>query len=243
MKSLAAAILAGGMGTRFQPVRKDIPKILAPVAGRPFITYQLDQLADAGLKEVILLTGHLAGEVRRELGEVYRGMRLIHCEEKSPLGTGGAIRSAKSWVGSRPFLVMNGDSYVEFNTDEIVRFHSNRRIAISLVLANVSDTSRFGQVTLDHDGKVTKFQEKVMNSGLGPINAGVYIIQPFVLEKIPEGKVVSLEREILPEYVQRGEVYGLPVPGRFIDIGTPESYAEAPAFFLDAEMNQIAGIS
>ncbi|MFM7148277.1 MAG: sugar phosphate nucleotidyltransferase, partial [Gemmataceae bacterium] len=184
-RSVAAAILAGGMGTRFQPVRMDIPKILAPVAGRPFICYQLDQLADAGFEEVILLTGHLAEEVRRELGEVYRGMRLIHCEEKTPLGTGGAIRSALAWVRKRPLLVLNGDSFVEFKPEELFRFHSSRKMAISLVLAKVDDTSRFGRVSLDKEGMVTNFHEKIKNSGPGQINAGVYMIQPFVQESIP----------------------------------------------------------
>ena len=242
-RSLAAAILAGGMGTRFQPVRMDIPKILAPVAGRPFISYQLDQLADAGLEEVILLTGHLAAEVRRELGEIYRGMRLIHCEEKTPLGTGGAIRSALAWTRKRPLLVLNGDSFVDFKPEVLFRFHSSRKMAISLVLVKVDDTSRFGRVSLSKEGMVTNFHEKINNYGPGRINAGVYIIQPFVQESIPVRKMVSLEREVLPEYVQRGEVYGLPVPGRFIDIGIPESYAEAQNFFLEVEMNQVTGIS
>ena len=112
---LAAVVLAGGMGTRLRSLVADLPKVLAPVAGRPFLTYLLDQIADAGIRHVVLSTGHLAEQFDSVIGNRYRDIQIVYAQEEQPLGTGGAIRFACSFTDADQLLVMNGDSYCGSN--------------------------------------------------------------------------------------------------------------------------------
>jgi NDP-sugar pyrophosphorylase family protein len=235
---VSAAILAGGLGTRLRPVVADRPKVLARVAGRPFLCYLLDQLAQAGLGEVLLLTGHLGEQVRDELGDGYGGVRLVYSREPAPLGTGGAVRAALGCLKAPAVLLLNGDSFFEVDLPAFYRFHVRRGgsgtakpQAASIALTRVADTSRYGRVRLRPGGRVVRFEEKATGAGPGWVNAGVYLLARRVVEAIPEGRPVSLEREVLPAWVARGEVYGHRRRGRFLDIGTPESFARAEEFF------------
>lgn len=234
-KDLTPAILAGGRGTRLRDALPGVPKALAPVAGRPFVTHLLDQLAGAGFRQAVLLTGHLHDEVVRELGESYRGLRLSYSRERQPLGTGGAIRAALPGIASPRLLVMNGDSFVDQDLSDLPWFHGRREAAVSLVLTRVEDAGRYGRVRLGERGQVVTFEEKIPGGGPGWVNAGVYLFDREALEAVPTDRPVSLEREVLPGWVSRGRVFGLRSAGRFLDIGTPESLAAAGAFFLGVE--------
>jgi D-glycero-alpha-D-manno-heptose 1-phosphate guanylyltransferase len=227
---VTAAILAGGLGTRLRSVVTDQPKCLAPVGGRPFLDYLLDQLADAGLREVVLLTGHLAGKVREAVGDGRAGMRTRHSVEPSPLGTGGAVRHALPLLNAPTVLLVNGDTYCDVDLRSFAHFHRGRAARISMVLTRVADTSRFGQAETTADGRVVRFEEKADTHGAGWINAGVSLLERGLIEEIPAGPC-SLERERVPGWTRAGWVYGYRCEGRFIDIGTPQSYAQAEAFF------------
>src|SRR5262245_39674064 len=146
--NVSAAILAGGLGTRLRPVVADRPKVLTDVAERPFVTYLLDQLATAGLREVVLLTGYRGEQVYEALGETYRGMRLRYSQEESPRGTGGALRAGLDYLDTTTVLLVNGDSFCDLEMAEFWRFHAGCRAEVSLALARVSDTSRYGRVRL-----------------------------------------------------------------------------------------------
>jgi NDP-sugar pyrophosphorylase family protein len=227
MPDLMAAILAGGRGTRLRSVLSDRPKVLAPVAGRPYLSLLLDRLTEAGLNRVVLLTGYLADQVQRVLGESYRGMRLVHSPEPRPLGTGGALRHALPHLKSDRVLILNGDSWCDVALAEFYAFHRRKCAAMSLVLSHQSDTERYGRVQVDDDGRVTHFAEK---RGRGPawINAGVYLLERRLIEEIPEDVSSSLEHDLIPGWLDRQEnVFGMYSTGRFLDIGTPESYAQA----------------
>lgn len=230
LDGISAAILAGGLGTRLRPVVADRPKVLAPVGGRPFLAYLLEQLRRAGLREAVLLVGHAADQVRGTFGDDYHGTRLIYSEEPQPLGTGGALRLAVPHFAGETILLLNGDSYCDADLPAFAAFHRARGNAASLALAAVPDTSRYGRVQVDSDGRVVRFEEKGGDRGPGWINAGVYLIQRDRLDDIAADRPVSLERDTLPAWVAGGRVGGFPA-GRFIDIGTPESYAAADAFF------------
>jgi NDP-sugar pyrophosphorylase family protein len=230
---LTAAILAGGLGTRLRGVIADCPKVLAPVGGRPFLMCLLDQLANVGIREVVLLTGHRAEQVREAFGEIYDGMRLIYAEEPSPLGTAGAVRRALPLITGSRVLLLNGDSYCNAPINEFYDRHCRQNAGASLALVQVPDTSRFGQIHLDGIGRVIAFEEKGQARGPGWINAGVYLIERKLLAELPVDQPLSLEREVLPNWVSRRLVYGMECGMRFIDIGTPESYSEAEAFFGD----------
>jgi NDP-sugar pyrophosphorylase family protein len=226
---VTGAILAGGLGTRLRSVVADRPKVLAPVAGRPFLYHLLDQIADADIPEVVLLTGHLGEQVEEELGDSYRGMRLLCSQEPTPLGTGGALRAALGYLHSPVVLLLNGDSFIDVDLHAFHRFHVERQAPVSMTLTRVPDTSRYGQVRLDRFDRVLHFEEKAKSEGPGWINAGVYLLARGVVEAIPATRPISLERDVLADEVARERVHGYRHEGRFIDIGTPESFAQAAA--------------
>lgn len=229
---VTAAILAGGLGTRLRAAIGDCPKVLAPIHHRPYLTYLLDRLADAAIREVVLLTGYRADEVSRALGVTYRGMRLVYSPEPTPLGTGGALRWALPKLVAPVVLLMNGDSYCDVDLTAFWDFHRRKAADLSLVLAEVVDATRYGQVRMTHGERVVRFDEKDPGGAGGWINAGIYLLERALIEDIPAGRPVSLERDLFPAWASRGpRVYGYRGGRRFIDIGTPESFAEAEAFF------------
>jgi NDP-sugar pyrophosphorylase family protein len=232
---VSVAVLAGGLGTRLRPVVADRPKVLAPVAGRPFLYRLLDRLCRYAVREVVLLAGHRADQIRAALGDRYGEMRLAYSVEDRPLGTAGAVRLALPLLASSPVLLLNGDSYTEADLDAFRREHEVTDAAASLVLCRVADPSRFGSVAVDDRGRVLRFVEKQAPAPGPPragwINAGVYLLRRDLIADLPPGQPLSLERDVLPAWVERGAVHGYRDEGRFLDIGTPESYAAAEEFF------------
>jgi len=231
LSHITAAILAGGLGTRLRSVVPDRPKVLAEVAGRPFVFHLLDQLAAVRVRQVVLCTGYLAHQVRDTLGETYGPMNLLYSQEPSPLGTGGALRLALSLLESETVLVLNGDSFCRANLRAFSLVHRLRGAKVTLLLAEVTDTGRFGWVELDGEGRITGFREKGKANGSGWVNGGIYLIDRSLLQTIPPQQTVSLEQDLFPAWIGRG-FYGFRSEGRFIDIGIPESLAGAETFFL-----------
>ena len=223
-----AAILAGGLGTRLRPVVADRPKALARVAERPFVAFLLDQLEAGGVRDVVLLTGHRAEQIRDELGDRHGSMRLRYSPEREPLGTAGAVRLALPMIESVSLLLLNGDSFCDADLDAFGRFHTPH--ACSLVLARVEDGERYGQVEADEEGTIHGFREKGASRGPAWINAGVYLLSRSLVKMIPPDRAVSLEREVFPRLAREGLLRGFRQGGPFIDIGTPDSYARAEAF-------------
>jgi NDP-sugar pyrophosphorylase family protein len=230
LSGITALILAGGMGTRLREVVADKPKVLAEVHGRPFISYLLDQLADAGIGKVVLCTGYMAGLVSTTLGSHYRGMELQYSEESAPLGTGGAVRLALPLISNSPVLVINGDSFCEVDLTSFVQQHKVAAAKASLVLAQVNDISRYGSVDLAADSTINRFDEKGGRQGQGLINAGIYLLEQLVIATMPENKAVSLERDLFPSLIGQG-LFGFTQSGKFIDIGIPADYHAASSFF------------
>jgi NDP-sugar pyrophosphorylase family protein len=233
-------ILAGGLGTRLRAVVSDRPKVLALVGGRPFLARLLEQLQLAHIPLVVLSTGHLGEQVEAEFGDTYRGMRLTYSREPVPLGTGGALRAALPAIASDPVLVLNGDSYCHTDLDGLWRSHAAHAAtahaatahaaAASIVLTRVPDVSRFGSVTTDATLCVLRFDEKAAVTGEGWINAGIYLVARRMVEDIPVGHEVSLERDVFPRWLGT-PFFAYRSDGPFLDIGTPESYAAAERFF------------
>ncbi len=231
LHDVSAAVLAGGLGTRLRAAIPDRPKVLAPVAGRPFLAHLLDRLARASVREVVLLTGHAADQVHAAFGDRYAGMRLTYSVEPAPLGTAGAVRHALPLFRSETVVLMNGDSYCDADLTAFRRSHAEEPSAFGMVLTRVADASRYGRVEVAADGRVVRFAEKEPAGPPGWINAGIYLFPRTVLEGIEPTRPMSLERDLLPAWVAAGRVRGFRAEGRFIDIGTPESYAAAEAFF------------
>jgi len=227
--SIPAIILCGGLGTRLRSVVDDRPKAMAVVRGRPFLTYLLDQLTEAGVSDIILATGYLGDHMSELLGEDYRGVHLHYSREESPLGTGGALRLA---ARSCPVaMVLNGDSYCKVDLAAFIEWHFDSGNRNSMIVTHVDDTRQFGSVQVDPAGRITAFREKspgVDTTMSGLINAGIYIVSGELIESIPEGRAVSLEREVFPRWLD-GRFRVFPSDGGFIDIGTPVSFAAAGA--------------
>jgi D-glycero-alpha-D-manno-heptose 1-phosphate guanylyltransferase len=231
---LTAVVLAGGQGTRLRSVLADVPKVIAPVRGRPFLVWLLDRLAAAGLRRAVISTGYRAEQVEAAVGRNCGPLELVYSPESSPLGTAGALRAALPHLTGQRTLVMNGDSYWRADLGALVQFHQTHAAAATLLLAHLPDTGRYGRVLLADDGRVTQFAEKQDSAGPGWINAGVYVIETARVVEIPTGRAVSLERETFPGWIGRG-LCGYAGADRFLDIGTPESYAQADAYFAEEE--------
>jgi NDP-sugar pyrophosphorylase family protein len=231
LADVTAAILAGGLGTRLRSQIADRPKVLAPVRGRPYLTYLLDQLASAGVRRVVLLTGYRAEQVRAACGSGYAGMHLAYSDEPEPLGTGGALRHALPHIPSETCLLLNGDSYCDVPLSAFWEFHARQAADASLVLTRQDDCSRFGRVHIAADGRVVRFEEKPQDGEPGWVNAGIYLIQRAAIEEVPADRPLSLERDLLPGWLGTRLLCAFSCQGRFLDIGTPESYSRAEAFF------------
>jgi NDP-sugar pyrophosphorylase family protein len=222
---LDVVILAGGRGTRLQSLPDDIPKPLRPVNGRPFLSYLVDQVRAAGARRVILSLGYRPDA----FGDFAAREKLETSVEKEPLGTGGGLRNALPLLHADTLLAMNGDSYASVDLGLLAALQRRRKARATMLLAEVSDASRYGRVEIDEDGSVLEFTEKGQ-AGPGLINAGVYVLQKAVVAEIPEGRPVSLERETFPSLIGN-RFFGEPGSFAFMDIGTPESYAASSEFF------------
>lgn len=222
-------MLAGGQGTRLRPLTLTTPKPVLPLAGRPFLTFMLDWLRGHGVTEAILSCGFLSDAVHTVLGDVYGGMRLRYVVEDEPLGTAGPVRLAldEGLLGER-LLVLNGDVLTDIDLGAELAQHQRTGARCTLALTAVEDTSSYGVVPTDADGRVERFLEKT--DGEPPtdrVNAGAYVVErDVVAELVPAGRAVSFEREVFPRLVGQG-LYGWPAEGYWIDIGTPERYLEA----------------
>ena len=242
MNLTEAIILAGGKGTRLQDSVKDRPKPLADVAGRPFIEWLLLLLHSQGIRRVVVCTGHMGQILESHLGNGSRfDLELQYVRDPFPLGTGGALRNALDLYQSTYLLVLNGDSYCKFDLREMTEFHLSHHSEATILLAKVEDSSRFGSVESDGNGKVTAFREKTIEQHPAWISAGVYLLNRKVIEGIPANRPVSLEREVFPGLIEHG-LYAKPENGLFWDIGTVESYKSSAIVlsreFADLELLQ-----
>ena len=238
MNLTEAIILAGGKGTRLQTSVKDRPKPLADVAGRPFIEWLLLLLHSQGIRRVVVCTGHMGQVLESHLGNGSRfDLQLQYVRDPFPLGTGGALRNALDLCQSSHILVLNGDSFCKFDLRELSKFHLSHRSEATILLAKVENSSRFGSVVSDGNGKVTAFSEKTIDRHPAWINAGVYLLNRKVIEGIPGNRAVSLEHEVFPGLIEHG-LYAKPENGLFCDIGTVESY-ESSATVLSKEFAEL----
>lgn len=220
-----AIVLAGGFGTRLSHVLVDLPKPLAPVNGRPFIAYLLDALAGNGVRHAVLATGYLAEKIESALGSDWQGMRLSYSVEDVPLGTGGAVRRAAAATSGGPLVVLNGDTYLEFDANAFAGAMRAAGADLGVALARVPDVARYGAVTVS-DGRVVTFGEKI-GQGPGQINAGVYYFSPAAVRALPARESFSMETEVLQPAAAAGRLHAYDDTDGFIDIGIPEDYARA----------------
>jgi len=226
---MEAIILAGGLGTRLRQVVQDLPKPLAPVAGRPFLAILLEYLASRGFASVVLSVGYRHELIRAEFGAAFAGLRIRYAVEDKPLGTGGAIRLAARQCDAGEIFVMNGDTYVEVEFDAMRAAHRASGARLSVCTVQVSDVSRYGAVVVE-DGRISGFAASG-SAGPGRINAGVYLLAKDLLEGMGLPEAFSFERDVLAPKVRELRPAAFPARGMFIDIGIPADYARAQQIF------------
>jgi len=218
-----AVILAGGFGTRLQTVLKDKPKPMVDIDGKPFLEYQLKELKKAKFSDVILCTGYKSESIESyfKTGEQL-GISIEYSEEKVPLGTAGALKNAE-YLLRNPFLVMNGDTFIEIDFQNFFTLHIQKKSMFSIALVSNKNQPDCGSVRIDKNGRIKNFEEKKVLKDGHLVNMGVYIIDPVILNYIPKNKEYSLEKELVPDLISKGiKCYGFCFQSLFMDIGTPE---------------------
>ncbi len=225
---MKAIILVGGLGTRLRPLTDHLPKNIVPLCGVPFLTYQIEMLKKAGVRDVTFSMGYRPAQIRKVYGDGRRhGIRLHYVVEKSPLGTAGAMKNAEKWVKDDTTVVLNGDILTNLDLSAMILFHRRLKSVATLGLVAVEDPSPFGLVLLDSRNRVTKFLEKPKpeEAVANTINGGVYIFEPEVFDAIPAGVPYSAERALFPQLLQtRTPFHGFVQKCYWQDIGTPEKY-------------------
>jgi NDP-sugar pyrophosphorylase family protein len=233
-----AVLLCGGAGLRLRSAIGNAPKGLADVAGRPFLELLLRQLRRHGVERTILAVGYQKELIQSHFGERAFGMHLAYSVESCPLGTGGALRNAADLIESDNVLIMNGDSYTDADLCEFVVAHREANADLSVVVVSADGRDDCGSVLIDGSGKLAGFAEKQDSFHAPYVNAGIYMMSRQMLYEIPPGREVSLERELLPQWLRQGKnILAFVCPGRCIDIGTPERYRSAQDILANVEVD------
>jgi mannose-1-phosphate guanylyltransferase len=230
-RDVDAVILVGGQGTRLRPLTLSAPKPMLPTAGVPFLTHMLSRIRAIGVTHVVLGTSYRAEVFEQHFGDgADLGLELEYVVETEPLGTGGGIRNVASRLRASNVLVFNGDILSGVDLDAVLDTHTGSAADVTLHLVKVDDPRRFGCVPTDSDGRVTAFLEKTDDPPTDQINAGCYVFRREVLEAIPTGRPVSVERETFPGLLTAGaRVQGHVDTSYWLDLGTPEAFVRGSA--------------
>ena len=233
---LEAVVLAGGLGTRLRGVVPDLPKPMAPVAGRPFLEYQLDYWIDQGVSRFILSLGYRPEAFIQHFGNTYRGVEIAYSVEPQPLGTGGGVLLATTRLkGQGTFLVLNGDTLGDVNLPRLLTQHREVSAEMTLALIRVSTGGRFSGVDVDAEGRVLAFQDAA-ETPCPLVNAGVYLVERFFLASLgwDAGDRFSIEADGFPRMLgRRDKLFACEALTQFLDIGVPEDYYRADEFILN----------
>lgn len=226
-----AVILVGGQGTRLRPLTLSTAKPMLPTAGVPFLAHMLSRIHDAGLRHVVLGTSYRAETFADYFGDgSAMGLHIEYAVEDEPLGTGGAIRNVAGKLRGERALVFNGDILSGLDLVALHTAHMTAGADVTLHLVRVADPRRFGSVPTDPDGKVTAFLEKTDNPPTDQINAGCYLFEREIIEALPSGRVVSVERETFPGLLAAGaHVHGFVDSSYWLDLGTPAAFVRGSA--------------
>jgi len=226
---MEAIILAGGLGTRLRDVIKDIPKPMADISGRPFLSYVLDYASSQGVEKVLLSVGYKHEVIQAYFGTKHRGMGLEYVIEEEQLGTGGAIREALKQAQSEQVIVLNGDTFFAVDYQRLMQFHLGKNADLSMALKPMNGVDRYGTVIIGPDNRITGFREKKFQKS-GMINGGVYVVNKARMDALAGlGKTFSFESDFLQKQTGRLAAYALVCEDYFIDIGIRLDYKKAQA--------------
>ena len=223
-----AIILAGGLGTRLRETVPGLPKAMVPINNRPFLEYQLDYWINQGIKSFIFSVGYLNELIINHFGSSYNGASIKYIVEPHPLGTGGGMLLAAKDL-NEIFLVLNGDTFIEVDLNNLYSFHLKSKSQWTFSLFRTTDFKRYLTMDVGLKGEIISLNSKQKKTS-GLANGGVYLLEPLVLKLlgVSPGNCASLENELLPNLLSNGgELFGQECEGRFVDIGVPEDYYRA----------------
>ena len=236
---MKAVLLAGGFGTRIQPLTHSVPKPMVPLLNRPMMEHILAKLREAGIEDVIVLLYYMPDVIRDFFGDGSRlGVRLDYVLPDDDYGTAGAIKFAADRIDST-FLVMSGDLVTDFDLAKILSFHRSNRTPATITLTSVPNPLQFGVVITDAEGRILRFLEK---PGWGEVfsdtvNTGIYVLEPEVLSYIPTGRSYDFSKDLFPIFLREGiPIYGFNAQGYWRDVGDPDSYREAVRELLEGKV-------
>ena len=227
---MKAVILVGGQGTRLQPLTCTTPKAMVPIIERPFLEHLLRYLAKHGITDIILAMGYLPDPIQRGLADGSSvGVHLTYSVEKSAMGTAGAVKYAEQYLDG-PFIVLNGDILTDIDLTDMMARHRKAKPKVSIALTPVDNPTVYGVVETDASGIVKRFVEKPSWDKVttNMINAGVYILEPDILQFIPRDTPFMFEHNVFPYLLEHNyPILAYPSQGYWIDIGTPKKYLKA----------------
>ena len=240
---MKALILAGGKGTRLRPLTVYTPKPIVPFLNKPFLLYQLDLLRRARIEDITLSLSYQPDKIEHIMGDGSEfGVNLNFVTEPAPMGTGGAYKYAADSIRETT-VVFNGDILTDLDIAEVIRFHKEKQAEATIVLTPVENPSAYGLVETETDGRVLRFREKPKPEELAElstnnINAGIYVLEPSVLDIIPAGENRSFEYQVFPELLEaQKSFYAYVLDGNYWrDIGTPKSYLDAHQDFFEGRI-------
>lgn len=225
-----ALFLAGGLGTRLKPMTDHMPKPMVPIMGRPLLERSLEELKLCGADEIVLSTCYKSDYIQHYFGTGDKlGMNIHYVCEDIPLGTGGAIKKSQKYFNDT-FLIFNSDILTNIDLKKLLEFHKNKKADVTIAATRVPNPSSYGVIEYDSEGYATTFTEKPKpgEEKSNEINAGIYVFESEILDEIPDGRVVSIEKDIFPKLLKKGCKIAVYRGGDYwMDIGTPEKYMEA----------------
>ena len=224
---MKAVFLVGGEGTRLRPLTCNTPKAMVPVLNRPFLEHVISYFKGHGGVDIILAAKQQSRHLQDYFGDgAELGVRLTYSVEDFPRGTAGAVKKAEKFLGG-PFVVFNGDVFTALDLTAMLRFHREKKPVATIALTPVEDPTFYGVVETDKEGRVRRFTEKPARDKVttNMINAGLYIVEPGILDCIAADTFFSFEHDVFPPLLEKGQaIYGFPIEAYWIDIGTPEKY-------------------
>ncbi|MHB8766652.1 MAG: sugar phosphate nucleotidyltransferase [Deferrisomatales bacterium] len=236
---MKAVLMAGGFGTRIQPLTHSLPKPMVPLLGRPMMEHIVGQLRDVGITEIVVLLFYTPDAIRDYFGDGSRfGVKLEYILPDDDYGTAGAVKFAEPLIDSA-FLVISGDLVTDFDLARVIEFHRSKRSPVTITLTSVPNPLQFGVVITDAEGRILRFLEK---PGWGEVfsdtvNTGIYVLEPEVFRHIPAGRPFDFSKDLFPVFLKEGTpIYGCNATGYWRDVGDPDSYREAVRDLLEGRV-------
>lgn len=221
-----AVILAGGRGEKLRPYTYELPKSLLPIKGRPILDYLIEDLRKADIREIIICVGYLGEKIKAYFGDGTKfGVKIYYSEEKTPLGTGGAIQKIQSLIGQEAFLVLHGDIIINLNLKDIIHFHQDQEVVATVALTSTSNPSPYGQFELHGKNIVGFYQKmKIDQTKSHLVNTGVYVVNHSIFRYFPRVKKAFMLEWLLQDLIKDKQLSGFVFEGQWFDVGTMENY-------------------